>query len=157
MLDGNRDRLHPVPGASPSEPASLRSAGSDEFWILYVGNPHWLRLTVIQEATSAARAATPLLATLVAADSGLTTLNDNPTKPCTPRRPLASWDLVPIQPFAAPGFAGNGVPGEDGRGYGNERPGTGLEGPGARTLRALLSPEARSCAVRGTVYPPTRP
>ena len=75
-------------------------------------------------------------------------LVDNPTKSCTSRPALAGLDLDPIQSFVIPALGGNYRPGGNGRRYENASRQSRLALPSTRTLRAVLSPEARSAAVR---------
>ena len=81
--------------------------------------------------------------------------NDNPTKSCTLQAARGRLDLVPIQSFQNPPSGGFWLPGENGRRYGNPGPARSLGALATRTLRAPLSPEARSGdpGVRVSVYP----
>ena len=76
--------------------------------------------------------------------TGLAHPKDNPTKSCTSRPPWAAWDLDPIQSFTKAAFGGFLGPGENDRRYSNASRLRRLAPLPTRTLRAAMSPEARS-------------
>ena len=75
---------------------------------------------------------------------GLARLKDNPTKSCTSKAAQGGLDLDPIQSFDRTALGGSGLPGENGRRYSNAGARRAPAPVPTRTLRALLSPEARS-------------
>ena len=84
-----------------------------------------------------------------AESAALRTLITIPPSPVHSGRPGRPWTWILSNHSANPAFGGFAVPGENGRRYSNAKAALRPWLPLARTLRAALSPEARSVPARG--------